>query len=122
LLRASDRERRGEGGRGLATLAGVRLIDDDREATPALLIPNIGEDVRKLLHRGDDDLLAALDEPAQVAGVLGVAHRRAHLGELLDRVADLLIEAPPGGAADDRIEARRGVLAQAAQLVSQRGD
>ena len=54
---------------------------------PAVLVADLVEDERELLHRGDDDLLALLDELAQVAGVLGVAHRRAHLRELLDGVA-----------------------------------
>ena len=53
----------------------------------AVLVADLVEDERELLHRRDDDLLALLDELAQVAGVLGVAHRRAHLRELLDRVA-----------------------------------
>ena len=40
----------------------------------------------------------------QVAGVLGVADRRADLGELLDRVADLLVEDAAVGDDDDRVE------------------
>ena len=77
----------------------------------AVLAADLVEDERELLHRGDDDLLAALDELAQVARVLGVADRRAHLGELLDRVADLLVEDAPVGDDDDRVEDRRVVLA-----------
>ena len=61
-------------------------------------------------------------KPAQVAGVLGVADRRADLGELLDGVADLLVEDPPVGDDDDRVEDRRAVAAQADQLVRQPGD
>ncbi len=51
------------------------------------------------------------DELAQVARVLGVADGRADLGELLDRVADLLVEDAPVGDDDDRVEDRRVVLA-----------
>ena len=40
---------------------------------PAVLRPDLVEDERELLHRGDDDLLALCDELAQVARVLGVA-------------------------------------------------
>ena len=58
---------------------------------PAMLVADLVEDERELLHRGDDDLLALCDELAQVAGVLGVADRRADLRELLDRVANLLV-------------------------------
>jgi hypothetical protein len=66
----------------LAALAGVRLIDDNGEGLAALggdFVENEGE----LLHRGDDDFLRLLNELAQVAGALGVTHRRAHLHELL---------------------------------------
>ena len=58
----------------------------------AVLVADLVEDERELLDGRDDDLLAALDELAQVAGALGMADRRADLGELLDRVADLLVE------------------------------
>ena len=44
------------------------------------------------------------DERAQVARMLGVADRGAHLRELLDRVADLLVEDAPVGDDDDRVE------------------
>ena len=44
----------------LAALAGVRFIDDDRKATTAMLAANLVENERELLHRRDDDLLAAL--------------------------------------------------------------
>ena len=36
--------------------------------------------------------------------MFGVPHRRAHLGKLLDRVADLLVEDAPVGDDDDRVE------------------
>ena len=45
--------------RGPPALAGVRLVDDDREAPAAVLAADLVEDERELLHRGDDDLLAA---------------------------------------------------------------
>ena len=38
------------------------------------------------------------------AGALGVRRRRAHLRELLDRVADLLVEDAAVGDDDDRVE------------------
>ena len=66
--------------------------------------------------------LAALDEFSQVARVLGVADRGTHLGELLDRVADLLIEDAPVSDDDDRIEDRSLVLAKADELVGEPGD
>ena len=78
----------------------------------AVLVADLVEDERELLDRRDDDLLAVLDELAQVAGVLGVADRRAHLGELLDRVADLLVEDAPVGDDDDRVEDRLAVRAR----------
>ena len=48
--------------------------------------------------------LPLFDELAQVAGVLGVADGGAHLGELLDGVADLLVEDAAVGDDDDRVE------------------
>ena len=79
------------------------------------LIENEGE----LLDRRDDDLLAGLDEPSQVAGTLGVSHRRAHLGVFPDRVSDLPVEDAAVGDDDDRVEDRSVVLFQPDQLVGQ---
>ena len=64
----------------LAALAGVRLVDDDREAPVAVLRADIVEDERELLDRRDDDLLAVLDELAQIARVLGMARRSRRPG------------------------------------------
>jgi hypothetical protein len=79
------------------------------------------------LHRGDDDLLALGDELPEVARALGVADCRAHLCELLDGVADLLVEDLPIGDDDDRIECRRIPLwvprpMQPDELVGEPGD
>ncbi len=109
-------------GRGAPALAGVGLVDDDGKAPAAVLVADLVQDEGELLHRGDDDLLAALDEPAQVARVLGMADGGRHLGELLDRVADLLVQDAPVGDDDDRVEDRLAVLLQADELVGQPGD
>ena len=107
---------------GASALAGVRLVDDDREAAPALLVADLVQDERELLDRGDDDLLAALDEPAQIARALGGSDRRPHLRVLPDRVPDLTVEDDPVGDHDDRVEDRRVVPGQPDQLVGQPGD
>ena len=52
------------------------------------------------------------DEAPQVAGMLGVADGRADLRELLDRVADLLIEDAPVGDHDHRIEHLAAVIGE----------
>ena len=88
----------------------MRLVDDDGEAPAPLLVPDLVEDERELLHRRDDDLLAALDEPAEVPRVFGMADGGPDLGELLDRVADLLVEDAPVGDHDDGVEHPRVVL------------
>ena len=90
----------------------MRLVDDDGEVAVPVLAADLVEDERELLDRRDDDLLAALDELAQVAGVLGMADGRADLGELLDGVVDLLVEDAPVGHDDDRVEDRLVVLAR----------
>ena len=59
---------------------------------------------------------------AEVAGMLGVADGRADLRELLDGVADLLIENPPVGDHDHRVEHLAVAIARADQLVRQPGD
>ena len=107
---------------GASALAGVRLVDDDREAAPALLVADLVENERELLHRGNDDLLAALDEPPQIARAVGVPDRRRHLGILPDGVADLPVEDAPVGHHDDRVEHRRVVAGQSDELVRQPSD
>ena len=77
----------------------MRLVDDDGEALVAHRA-DLVEYPRELLHRGDDDLLALLDEPPQVTGVLGMAHRGANLHELLDGLLDLIVEDAPVGDDD----------------------
>jgi len=54
------------GGR-LPALAGVRLVNNDRELVAAVLVADLLVDEREHLDRRDDDLLAALDRAAQVA-------------------------------------------------------
>jgi len=107
--------------RGFAALAGVRLVDDDRKGLAALggdLVENEG----KLLHRRDDDLFPFLNEPAQVAGVLGVPHGRAHLHELLDGCLDLVVEEAPVGDHDYGVEGFLVIALQADKLVGKPGD
>ena len=70
----------------------MRLVDEDGEAPAPLLVADLIEDERKLLYRRDDDLLAALDKPAEVTRAFGMPDGGPDLGELLDRVADLLVE------------------------------
>jgi hypothetical protein len=48
--------------------------------------------------------------------------RRAHLGELLDGVLDLLVEDPAVGDDDDRVEDRRLVLLEPDELVREPRD
>ena len=93
--------------RGLAALAGVRLVDDDGEAAgPRCSLPISSRMNGNFCTVEMMIFLPLLDELAQVARVLGVADRRAHLRELLDRVPDLLVEDAPVGDDDDRVEDR----------------
>jgi hypothetical protein len=83
---------------------------DDREAVILMLRADIVEDERELLNRREDDLLAAGNEAAKVAGMLGMADSRANLRELLDRVADLLIKNPAVRHHDHGVEDLAGVI------------
>ena len=58
----------------------------------------------------------------RMARALGVAHDGADLGELLDGVPDLLVQQPPVGDHDHRIEERLAVPLQPDELVAQPGD
>ena len=122
VLLTGGGERHVHRGGGLAALARMRLVDDDRKAAVAVQAADVVEDEREFLDRGDDDFLAALDKAAQIARVLGMADRRADLGELPDRVAELLVEDAAVGHDDDRIEDRLSVDGEADQLVGEPGD
>ena len=89
---------------------------------PPLLVPDLVEDERELLYCRDDDLLAALDKFAEVTRVFGMADGGPDLSELLDRVADLLVEDAPVGDHNDGIERLRVVLPETNQLVGEPGD
>ena len=122
LLGARLGERHADRCRGLAALARMRLVNDDGEAPPPLLVPDLVEDERELLHRRDDDLLPARDKPAEVTRAVGMADGGPDLGELLDRVADLLVEDASIGDHDDGVEHPRVVLPEPDQLVGEPGD
>ena len=87
-----------------------------------MLRSNIIEDVRKFLHRRDNDFLTVGDEAPQVARMLGMTDGRSDLGELLDRVSYLLIENAAIGHYDDGIENLTVIGRQSDQLVRQPGD
>ena len=121
-LLAGGSEHARHGGRRSPALAGMGFINDDGEAPAALLVADLVEDDGELLDGRDDDLLARLEEPAQIAGAVGVPHGGADLGVLPDRVVDLPVEDEPVGHHDDRVEDRHLVLRQVDQLVGQPGD
>ena len=60
---------------GLAALARMRLVNDHRERAPAMLVADLLTNEAELLDCRDDNLLALLDEPAQIARLLGMPHR-----------------------------------------------
>src|SRR5215831_11232025 len=100
----------------------MRLVDDDRELPSAVLAPDLVEDERELLHRGDYDLLPLGDKLPQVARVVGMSNCGAHLRELLDDVLDLLVQDLAIRDDDDGVEDRRLVLLEADELVREPGD
>ena len=72
----------------------MRLVDDDCEVPIPLAVPDLVQNVGELLHRGDNDLLARLDEAAQTPGSTGLSDGCANLRELADGVADLAVQNP----------------------------
>ena len=59
---------------GPAALARMRLVNDDRKRADVVPAPDLVEDERELLDRRDDDLLALLDEPPEIARPNGLPH------------------------------------------------
>src|SRR5690606_16424793 len=100
----------------------MRLVNDDRETSPAVLVADLVKDKGEFLKRCDDDLLSALDEPTQVARVLGVPHRGAHLGKLFDRIPDLPIKDAAVSDDDNGIEDGSAVPRKTDELVGQPSD
>ena len=98
------------------------LVDDDGEAAAALPAPYLVQDERELLDGGDDDLLARLDELAQVSGGLGMADDGGDLGEPPDGVADLPVQDPPVRHDDDGVDGRVSVLLKTYEPVGEPGD
>ena len=107
---------------GLPALAGMRLVDDDREGPSPLLVADLVEDEGELLDRRDDDLLALGDELSQVRRLLRMPHRGPHLRVLPDRIADLLVQDTAVGYDDDGVEDARAVPLQRDELMSQPSD
>ncbi|OPY85302.1 MAG: hypothetical protein A4E65_00150 [Syntrophorhabdus sp. PtaU1.Bin153] len=97
----------------------MSLVDNNGEGTSPLFIADLVQDKGKLLYRGDNDLLAALNEVAKISGMFGVPHRGAHLGELFDRITDLLVKDTPVGNDDDRLENRSSVFCEADKLMGE---
>ena len=77
------------------------LIDDDGKPPVSLFVSYFIEDERKLLYSGDNDLLAAPDEPAQVTGVLCMPYHRVYLCKMPYCIPDLCVENAPVGDDND---------------------
>ena len=100
----------------------MRLVDDDRERMAAMLAADLFENVRKLLDSRYDNLLAAFDEVAQVAGMVGVPDGRTDFEEILDRLMQLAVENSAVGHHDDRFEHGLVVGLQPDQLMREPRD
>ena len=85
----------GHGTGSLPALAGVRLVDDDGESAVSVVVADVFQDEGELLDGGDDNLLAFLDEPAEVSGPIGVSHGGGDLGELPDGPVNLPVQHSP---------------------------
>ena len=98
------------------------LVDDDGELSSPVLVADGIEDEGELLDGRDDDPLALVEQRAEMARALGMAHDGADLGELLDGVLNLLVQDSPVRDHDHRIEEGVAVPLQPDQLVAQPGD
>ena len=89
---------------------------------PLVLVADGIEDEGELLDGRDDDPLALVEQRAEMARALGMAHDGADLSEVLDSVLDLLVQHPPVGDDDHRIEEGLAFPLQPDELVGQPGD
>ena len=101
--------------RGLAALAGMRFVDQQREAL-AGEVAQLIKDEREFLHCRDDDLLATAQILTQLLRVVGVAEDRRHVVVPLDGAGDLRVQRAPVGDDDDGVELRSHRIVLAAQL------
>src|SRR5450759_448195 len=95
----------------------MRLVDDDGELAPAMLVTDLVQDERKLLYRGDDDLLARRQESPEIPRAIRMSDRGRYLRELFDGVPDLLVQHLPVSDDDDGIEDRSPVSGEFDQLM-----
>ena len=84
-----------------------------------MIVVDLVQDERELLHGGDDDFLARADKAAQIPGIFRVPHGRPHLRELPDGVVDLPVQDDAVGYDDDRVKDRLAALFQADEPVRQ---
>ena len=115
------------GGRGFTTLTRMRLVDEDGELTPPVLIANDLQDERKGLDGGNYDFLAIGDELPQLFRFRAEvarhgAHRGAHLHELFDGFLNLVVQNAPVSHHNHRIERLFAIVLDANQLVCQPGN
>lgn len=109
-------------GGGAPALAGVGFVDDDGEFAAAVFVADFIQDEGEFLDGGDDDFLARFEENPQIAAALGVTDDGRHLGELLDRIADLAVQDAAVGDNDNRVKDRCARPGEPDELVSQPGD
>jgi len=100
----------------------VGLIDDDGEVAALMLGADVIENVGKLLHRCDDDLLARRDRPAQVSRAVRVDDCRADLQERLDGLRELIVKDHAVGDDDDGVEGHGPLVSGLDKLVHEPGD
>ena len=79
-------------GGGAPALAGMRLVNQNRKRAAAVVVADFIQNIGKFLHRRNDDFLSGGQESPQIAGMVGMADGGRYLRELLDRVANLLVQ------------------------------
>ena len=100
-----------------AALAGMRFVNNNGKPAVLVFRTDLRQSEGELLDRGNDDPFACCDSVGQVPGMLSPLYGLCYLHELLDGIADLLIQDTTVGNYDDGINQRMPILHKPNELM-----